>query len=45
MGEVYSLHGEGNAYEIVISNGFAALEILNDGEDLNRTWENIEKNI
>jgi hypothetical protein len=31
MGEVYSLHVEGNAYEIVISNGFAALEILNDG--------------
>ena len=32
-------------YQIEITNGFAALENLNDGEDVNRTWENIKENI
>ena len=32
-------------YQIKISNRFAALENLNDGEDINRTWENIKKRI
>ena len=27
-----------------ISNKFAALEDLNDGEDINRAWENIKRN-
>ena len=32
-------------YQIEISNRFAALENLNDGEDINRVWENIKENI
>ena len=28
-------------YQIKISNKFAALENLSDGEDINRAWENI----
>ena len=31
-------------YQIKISNWFAALEILSDGEDINRAWENIQEN-
>jgi hypothetical protein len=31
--------------QIKISNRFAALENLNDNEDVNRTWENIKENI
>jgi hypothetical protein len=30
---------------IKISNRFAALENLNDSEDISRAWENIKKNI
>ena len=32
-------------YEIKISNKFAALENLNDSEDIYRAWENIKENI
>ena len=32
-------------YHIEITNRFAALQNLNDGEDVNRTWENIKENI
>jgi len=32
-------------YEIEITNKFAALENLNDNEDINRAWENIKENI
>ena len=32
-------------YQTDITNMFAALEILNDDEDVNRTWENIKENI
>jgi len=32
-------------YQIEITNRFAALENLNDDEDVNRTWENIKENI
>jgi len=32
-------------YQIKITNRFAALENLNDEEDVNRTWENIKENI
>jgi hypothetical protein len=32
-------------YQIKISNQFAALENLNDSEDINRAWENVEENI
>jgi len=32
-------------YQIKISNMFAALENLNDNEDVNRVWENNEENI
>jgi len=32
-------------YVIEISNRFAALENLSDGEHTNRAWENIKKNI
>jgi len=32
-------------YQIDITNGFAALENLNDNKDVNRTWENITVNI
>jgi hypothetical protein len=33
-----------NQYQIEITNRFAALENLSDGEDINRDWENIKKN-
>jgi len=32
-------------YQIEITNTFAALENVNDDEDVNRTWENIKENI
>jgi len=32
-------------YQIEITNRFAALENLGDGEDINRAWENIKENI
>jgi hypothetical protein len=32
-------------YQIEISNRFAALENLSDGEDINRAWDTIKKNI
>jgi len=32
-------------YQIEITNRFAALVSLNDDEDVDRTWENIEENI
>jgi len=32
-------------YQIQITNRFAALENLTDGEDINRAWENIKENI
>jgi len=32
-------------YQIEITNRFAALENVNDDEDINRTWENIKENI
>jgi len=32
-------------YQIEITNRFAALENLNDDEDVSRTWENIKENI
>jgi hypothetical protein len=32
-------------YQIEITNSFAALENLSDGEDINRAWENIKENI
>ena len=32
-------------YQIEITNRFAALENLNDDEDVNRTWENIKESI
>ena len=35
----------GKQYQIDITNRFAALETLNEDEDVNRTWENIKKNI
>jgi hypothetical protein len=35
----------GKQYQIEISNRFAALENLNDNEDINRTSENIKENI
>jgi hypothetical protein len=31
-------------YQIEITNRFAALENLSDGEDINRAWENIKEN-
>jgi len=31
-------------YQIEISKKFAALENLNDSEDINRAWENIKEN-
>ena len=31
-------------YQIEISDKFAALEKLNDGEYINRIWENIKEN-
>ena len=31
-------------YQIDISNRFAVLENLSDVEEINRVWENIEKN-
>jgi len=35
----------GRQYQIEITNRFAALENLSDGEDINRAWENIKENI
>jgi len=32
-------------YQTEITNSFAALENLSDGEDINRAWENIKGNI
>jgi len=32
-------------YQIKISNRFAALGKLNDSENINRAWENIQENI
>jgi type I restriction-modification system DNA methylase subunit len=32
-------------YQIEITNRFAALENLSDGENINRAWENIKENI
>jgi hypothetical protein len=32
-------------YQIEITNRFAALENLSDGEDINRAWEKIKENI
>ena len=32
-------------FQTEISNRFAALEDLNDSEDINRAWENIKENI
>jgi len=32
-------------YQIKITNRFAALENVNDYEDVNRTWQNIKENI
>ena len=32
-------------YQIKITKRFAALENVNDDEDVNRTWENIKENI
>jgi hypothetical protein len=32
-------------YQIMVTSRFAALENLSDGEDRNRTWENIKENI
>jgi len=32
-------------YQIKISNRFAAMENLNDSEDINRAWKNLKKNI
>jgi len=32
-------------YQIKISNRFAALENLNDNDDINRAWENIKENM
>ena len=32
-------------YQIEITNRFAALENLNDDEDVNRTWEHIKENM
>ena len=32
-------------YKIEITNKFTALENLSDGEDINRSWENIKANI
>jgi hypothetical protein len=32
-------------YQNKISNRFAALENLSDGEDINRAWENSKENI
>ena len=32
-------------YQNKISNRFAALENLSDGEDINRAWDTIKKNI
>ena len=32
-------------YQIFIIKSFVALENLSDGEDINRSWENIKENI
>ena len=34
-----------NQYQIETSNRFAALEIVSDGEDINKFWGNIKENI
>ena len=31
-------------YQIEITNRFAALENLSEGEDINKAWENIKEN-
>jgi hypothetical protein len=37
--------GAREQYQIKISKKFAALENLNDRENINRAWENIKENI
>lgn len=32
-------------YQIKISNSFAALENLNNSEDINRPWQNVKENL
>ena len=32
-------------YEIEVTSRFAALETLSDGEDINRSWENIQEHV
>jgi hypothetical protein len=32
-------------FQIKLSNRFAALENLNNSEDINRAWENVKENI
>jgi hypothetical protein len=32
-------------YQIEITNRFAALENLSEGEDINRAWENIKESL
>ena len=32
-------------YQIKITNRFAAMENLNNGQDINRAWENIKEKI
>ena len=32
-------------YQIEIANRFAALENLNDGKDINRSWRNVRENV
>jgi len=31
-------------YQLKMSNSFAALENLNDSQDINRAWKNIDEN-
>ena len=33
----------GNSIRLRLKNRFAALENLNDGEDINRAWKNIKE--
>ena len=35
----------GNSIRLKLQNRFAALENLNDSEDINRVWKNIKENI
>jgi hypothetical protein len=49
-GEIFNLRKLGDLevrkhYRIEITNRFAALENVNDDEDINRAWESIEENI